>query len=263
MIFRAESAEVICSHQKSVTNIFPREGWYEQDPMEIIDVVKECIEMAVKKLIELGGEPSDIKAIGITNQRETTVVWDRESGKRNVHIWKHQVQSLIPGQPLHNCIIWSDIRNTSTVDQLLDKVPNNTRNKNYLKPLCGLPLSTYFSAVKLKWLLDNSQQVQLFVRDGREIMFGNIDTWLIWNLTKGIHVTDVTNASRTMLMNLETLQWDPILRNFFDIPECVLLPEIKSSSEVYGYMVEGVLKGIPLAGRIVTLKLPLIHRNIF
>lgn len=231
MIFRAESTEVICSHQKSVTNIFPREGWYEQDPVEIINVVKECMEMAVKKLIELGGDPMDIKAIGITNQRETTVVWDPESG-----------------EPLHNCIIWSDIRNTSTVDQLLDKVPNNTRNKNYLKPLCGLPLSTYFSAVKLKWLLDNSQQVQLAVRNDKKIMFGNIDTWLIWNLTKGVHVTDVTNASRTMLMNLETLQWDKTLKKFFEIPECVLLPEIKSSSEVYGHVVDGILRGVPIAG---------------
>lgn len=134
------------------------------------------------------------------------------------------------------------------MDQLLNKVPNNTRNKNYLKPLCGLPLSTYFSAVKLKWLLENSQQVQLSVRDGREIMFGNIDTWLIWNLTNEVYVTDVTNASRTMLMNLETLKWDPILRNFFEIPECVSLPEIRSSSEVYGHMVDGILRGIPLAG---------------
>ncbi|KAG5667516.1 hypothetical protein PVAND_015495 [Polypedilum vanderplanki] len=231
IIFKAETTEIVTSHQKSVTNIFPREGWYEQDPLEIISVVKECIEKAVEKLIALGGSASDIKAVGITNQRESTVVWDPETG-----------------EPFYNCIIWSDIRTTSTVDQLLEKVPNKTRNKNYLKPLCGLPLSTYFSAVKLKWLLDNAQSVQAAVRNEKQVMFGTIDTWLIWNLTDRMHVTDVTNASRTMLMNLETLEWDPILKKFFDIPDCIELPTIKSSSEIYGNIVDGSLKGIPIAG---------------
>ncbi|CAG9811996.1 unnamed protein product [Chironomus riparius] len=231
IIFRAESTEIIASHQKSVTNIFPCEGWYEQDPMEIINVVRDCIEKAVEQLIELGGHPSDIKAVGITNQRESTIVWDPESG-----------------QPLYNCIIWSDIRTTSTVDYLLDKVPNKTRNKNYLKPLCGLPLSTYFSAVKLKWLLDNAQTVQAYVRNNKQMMFGTIDTWIMWNLTDQMHVTDVTNASRTMLMNLETLEWDPILKKFFDIPPNVVLPAIKSSSEIYGNIINGALKGIPISG---------------
>ena len=230
LIFRAESSEIIASHQKAVTNIFPREGWYEQDPKEILNVVIDCIEGACQKLKELGGDPSDIVAIGITNQRETTIVWDSESG-----------------EPLHNAIIWSDIRTISTVDQLLEKVPNNTKNKNYLKPLCGLPLSTYFSAVKLKWLLDNAPRVKSAVKTESKIMFGTVDTWLIWNLTGGVHVTDVTNASRTMLMNLETLEWDPILKEFFDIPENVVLPTIKSSSEVYGLMATGVLKDVPLS----------------
>lgn len=214
-----------------MTNIFPREGWFEQDPLEIIEAVRECIEKSVEKLIELGGSPSDIKAVGITNQRESTVVWDGESG-----------------EPLYNCIIWSDIRTTSTVDQLLDKVPSHTRNKNYLKPLCGLPLSTYFSAVKLKWLLDNAQPVQAAVRHDKQVLFGTIDTWLMWNLTDRMFVTDVTNASRTMLMNLETLEWDPILRKFFEIPPQVELPAIKSSSEVYGNIVSGSLRGIPISG---------------
>lgn len=214
-----------------MTNIFPSEGWYEQDPVEILQVVKECIEQAVDKLIKLGGDPADICSIGITNQRESTIVWDGETG-----------------DPLYNAIIWSDIRTTSTVDQLLEKVPNNTKNKNYLKPLCGLPLSTYFSAVKLKWLLDNAPSVKSFIKNDKEIMFGTIDTWLIWNLTGGVHVTDVTNASRTMLMNLETLEWDPILKDFFSIPDNVILPAIKSSSEVYGHMQDGILQNIPVAG---------------
>lgn len=230
LIFRAESSEIIASHQKAVTNIFPREGWFEQDPMEILRVVEECIEKAAEKLIELGGSVDDIVAIGITNQRETTIVWDPETG-----------------EPLHNAIIWSDIRTISTVEQLLEKVPNNTKNKNYLKPLCGVPLSTYFSAVKLKWLLDNAPRVKSTVKSGDKLMFGTVDTWLIWNLT-GVHVTDVTNASRTMLMNLETLEWDPILKDFFEIPKTVILPAIKSSSEIYGYMKDGALKDVPIAG---------------
>lgn len=250
MIFKAQTTEVICSHQKSVTNIFPREGWYEQDPVEIINVVRECMEIAVQKLIDLGGDVRDIKAVGITNQRESTVVWDPESGES---FFKYLVQvknkMFFIGNPLHNCIIWSDIRNTSTVDQLLAKVPNKTHNKNYLKPLCGLPLSTYFSAVKLRWLLDNSQQVQLAIRNDKKIMFGTIDSWLIWNLTNGVHATDVTNASRTMLMNLETLQWDPILKRFFDIPENVSLPKIKASSEIYGEIHDGALKNVPISGK--------------
>jgi glycerol kinase len=212
--------------------------------LEIISVVKECIDRAVEKLIELGGSPSDIKAIGITNQRESTIVWDAETG-----------------EPLHNCIIWSDIRNTSTVEQLLDKVPNNTRNKNYLKPLCGLPLSTYFSAVKLRWLLDNAQSVQSAIRGDKKVLFGTIDTWIIWNLTNKVHVTDVTNASRTMLMNLENLEWDPILKKFFDIPENIVLPSIKSSSEVYGEVADGILKGTPISGCLGDQQAALVGQN--
>lgn len=227
-----------------MTNIFPKEGWYEQDPTEILDVVKECIEKAVDKLVELGGEAADIVAIGITNQRETTIVWNAETG-----------------EPLYSAIIWSDIRTISTVDQLLEKVPNNTKNKNYLKPLCGLPLSTYFSAVKLKWLLDNAPRVKSHIKAGGKLMFGTVDTWLIWNLTGGVHVTDVTNASRTMLMNLETLEWDPILKDFFELPENVILPDIKSSSEVYGYMQSGALKNVPISGCLGDQQAALVGQN--
>jgi glycerol kinase len=194
--------------------------------------VQECIEKAVEKLVKLGGSASDIVAIGITNQRESTIVWDAATG-----------------EPMHNAIIWSDIRTIPTVDQLLEKVPNQTKNKNYLKPLCGLPISTYFSAVKLRWLLDNAPRVKSLVKNDGKLMFGTIDTWLIWNLTGCTeHVTDVTNASRTMLMNLESLAWDPILKDFFDVPDNVILPTIKSSSEVYGKMADGSLKGVPISG---------------
>lgn len=138
-----------------------------------------------------------------------------------------------------------DIRTTAIIDELVSTVPNE--DKDFLKPLCGLPLSPYFSALKLKWLLDNKPQIRLAANENR-CLFGTVDTWIMWNLTKGVqHVTDVTNASRTMLMNLKTLKWDPVLTNFFGIPESVL-PSIRSSSEIYGHVQEGPLRGIPISG---------------
>lgn len=134
--------------------------------------------------------------------------------------------------------------------RFLFSVPNKTRNKNYLKPLCGLPLSPYFSGVKIKWLQENIPEIKKSMAAGT-CMFGTIDSWLIWNLTGGIeggvHVTDVTNASRTMLMNIDNLKWDPVLINFFDIPSSIL-PQIRSSSEVYGSISYGSLKGVKIAG---------------
>ncbi|XP_041774038.1 glycerol kinase [Anopheles merus] len=234
LLFRAETAEVVCFHQKELRLICPQEGWVEQDPHEILSVVYECIERTLEKLVELGGNPqTDIVAIGVTNQRETTIVWDRTTG-----------------EPLYNAIVWQDMRTSSTVDQLLETVPNKTKNKNYLKPLCGLPLSPYFSAVKLRWLLDNVPKVKAAVRGG-SCLFGTVDTWLIWNLTGGpdggAHVTDVSNASRTMLMNIETLKYDKALMKFFDVP-LEILPTIRSSSEVYGLIKFRPLQHIPLAG---------------
>ncbi|XP_053677169.1 glycerol kinase [Anopheles nili] len=234
LLFRAETAEVVCFHQKELRQSYPQEGWVEQDPNEILNVVYECIERTLEKLIELGGNPAtDIVAIGVTNQRETTIVWDRTTG-----------------EPLYNAIVWLDMRTSSTVEQLLETVPNKTKNKNYLKPLCGLPLSPYFSAVKLRWLIDNVPKVKAAIRSGN-CLFGTVDSWLIWNLTGGpnggVHVTDVSNASRTMLMNIETLQYDKTLGKFFDVP-LEILPEIRSSSEVYGLVRFKPLQGIPLAG---------------
>ncbi|XP_055701543.1 glycerol kinase [Phlebotomus papatasi] len=233
ILFKVETSEVVCYHQKEIRQIYPQEGWVEQDPNEILEAVQECLERTVEKLRELGGQKEDIVALGVTNQRETTVVWNKKDGR-----------------PLHNAIVWLDMRTSATVDELLDKVPNKTRNKNYLKPLCGLPLSPYFSAVKLRWLIENVARVREAVKAGN-CLFGTIDTWLLWNLTGGVqggqHVTDVTNASRTMLMNIETLRWDAKLCSFFEIPTTVL-PEIRSSCEVYGHMASGVLKGVPLSG---------------
>ncbi|GJQ79658.1 hypothetical protein Trydic_g5814 [Trypoxylus dichotomus] len=233
ILFQAETSKTIASHQIELTKIFPQEGWVEQNPLEILNAVYECISKTIEKFQDDGGQLKDVVAVGVTNQRESTIVWDK-----------------ITGQPLHNSIVWLDMRTTSTVDQLLDTVPNKTRNKNYLKPLCGLPLSPYFSGVKLKWLYDNDVKIKKAMNSGR-CLFGTVDTWLIWNLTGGVnggvHVTDVSNASRTMLMNIESLKWDPVLINFFNIPQSVL-PIIKSSSEVYGVISDGALKGIPLSG---------------
>ncbi|XP_063910041.1 glycerol kinase 2 [Zophobas morio] len=233
ILFKAGSADVVAAHQKELSTSFPQEGWVEQDPLEILEIVKTCIEATIDKLIALGGSVNDIVAVGVTNQRESTIVWDKTTG-----------------EPLYNSIVWRDMRTSTTVDQLLDKVPNKTRNKNYLKPLCGLPMSPYFSAAKVKWLQDNVPKVKKAMVAGN-CLFGTVDSWLIWNLTGGkdggVHVTDVTNASRTMLMNIDTLKWDPVLLNFFELPSSIL-PKIKSSAEVYGYVKEGSLRSVPIAG---------------
>ncbi|KZC05532.1 PREDICTED: glycerol kinase-like [Dufourea novaeangliae] len=231
LVFAANTAEVLTYHQVSISQSHPKEGWVEQDPMEILRAVRECLHQTIFNLKQLTIDPSDIVAIGVTNQRETTVVWDS-----------------VTGEPLYNAIVWMDMRTTSVVDDILKKIRN--QNKNYLKPLCGLPISPYFSALKLKWLLQNVPSVREAL-DTERCMCGTIDSWLIWNLTGGtnfgVHATDVTNASRTMLMNITTLKWDPTLLQFFSIPP-EILPEIRSSSEIYGYIQDDILAGVPISG---------------
>lgn len=231
LVFAAETAEVLTYHQIPISQTYPKEGWVEQDPIEILNAVRECLRQTVFNLEQLTIDPTDIVAIGITNQRETTVVWDS-----------------VTGRPLYNAIVWMDMRTTSIIDDMLKGIWN--QNKNYLKSLCGLPISPYFSALKLKWLLENVPEVQEALAKN-QCMFGTIDTWLIWNLTGGVnggvHTTDVTNASRTMLMNIRTLQWDPKLLSFFQIPPSIL-PQIRSSSEIYGYIQDDILHGVPISG---------------
>ncbi|XP_056351441.1 glycerol kinase isoform X2 [Oenanthe melanoleuca] len=231
LVFNAETAELLSHHQVEIKQEFPREGWVEQDPMEILNSVYECVEKTCEKMKELNIDISNIRAIGVTNQRETTVVWDKTTG-----------------EPLYNAIVWLDLRTQSTVEHLLDKIPG--RNKSFSKFKTGLPLSTYFSAVKLRWLLDNVEEIKQAVEEQRA-MFGTIDSWLIWSLTGGkdggIHCTDVTNASRTMLFNIHSLEWDPELCQFFDIP-MEILPTVRSSSEIYGVMESGALTGVPISG---------------
>ncbi|XP_067931200.1 glycerol kinase-like isoform X2 [Watersipora subatra] len=231
LVFDSKTAEVVTYHQVEIKQFYPEQGWCDEDPLEILDSVKLCIEKAVDNLTELNINPKSIKAIGVTNQRETTVVWDKVTGK-----------------PLYNAIVWLDGRTTKTVSTLVQKTP--TQTSTYWQSRCGLPITTYFSGSKLRWLLDNVPEVETAARQGR-CMFGTVDSWLIWNLTggldNGVFATDVTNASRTMLMNIETLAWDDELIRFFEV-EHVLLPEIRSSAEIYGKLADGPLKGLPISG---------------
>ncbi|RWS03470.1 glycerol kinase 3-like protein [Dinothrombium tinctorium] len=228
LVFAANSGELITYHQVEIRNICVEEEWVEQDPNEIINSVVETIEKAVEKLHLLGIDVNSIKAIGLCNQRETTVVWDRETGKA-----------------LHNAIVWLDNRTKSIVDSILDRIPD--RNINIFKYKTGLPISTYFSALKLKWLFENVEIVERKCKEGK-LMFGTVDSWVLWNLTKN-HLIDVSNASRTFLMDIESLQWDEELCDFFQVPMSIL-PKIVPSSGEFGVIQEGALHGIPITGVI-------------
>ena len=208
MIFDADG-KVVGQHQLEHRQILPQAGWVEHDAAEIWDRTKEVISAALKQADILG---SDLAAIGITNQRETTVAWD-----------------VTTGRPLHNAIVWQDTR---TADYLADFSPEISKAISHKS---GLPIAPYFAGSKMHWLIENSSEVKSAIAEGTA-RFGTVDSWLLWNLSGGVqggvHFTDVTNASRTLLMNLETLQWDDELLGYFEIPRAVL-PEIKSSSEIY------------------------------
>jgi glycerol kinase len=223
MIFD-HSGGVVGIDQKEHEQIYPKPGWVEHDALEIWTRCQEVIKGALQKT---GLKASDLAAVGITNQRETAVVWDKKTGK-----------------PVHNAIVWQDTR-TDTICNELAKDGGQDR----FRAKVGLPLATYFSGPKVKWLLENVEGLRAKAEAG-DLAFGNIDTWCLWNLTGGVdgglHITDVTNASRTMLMNLETLDWDPEILKIMGIPKA-MLPQIRPSSEVYGKCV-GELAGIPVAG---------------
>lgn len=212
---------VIAVDQKEHKQIYPKPGWVEHDPLEIWERTQEVMNGALDK----GGvSGEDISAIGITNQRETTLVWERSTGK-----------------PIYNAIVWQDTRTDGLINEL-----EKDGGQDRFRLKTGLPLATYFSGPKLKWILDNVGGARTKAEKG-DLLFGTIDTWLIWNLT-GQHVTDVTNASRTMLMNINTLEWDDEMLRVLSIPRAVL-PEIRSSSEIYGYINDrGGGGSIPLSG---------------
>jgi glycerol kinase len=213
------AGDVVSVEQKEHQQIYPKPGWVEHDPLEIWSRTRDVMAGALSKD---GIDPQEIAAIGVTNQRETTVVWDKNTG-----------------QPVYNAIVWQDTR-TDEVCNELAKVGGQDR----LRAKTGLPLATYFSGPKIKWILDNVPGARQKAENG-DLLFGNMDTWLIWNLT-GEHVTDVTNASRTLLMNLSTLDWDEEILSLLGVPRA-LLPKIRSSSEIYG-AAKGALEGIPVAG---------------
>ncbi len=238
MIFDHAGA-VVGIDQKEHEQIYPKPGWVEHDANEIWTRSVEVIRGALAKT---GVAASALAAVGVTNQRETTVVWDRRSGK-----------------PIHNAIVWQDTRTADICNELA-----RDGGQDRLRPKVGLPLATYFSGPKVKWILENVEGARAKAEAG-DLLFGNIDTWCIWNLTGGasggVHVTDVSNASRTMLMNLETLDWDPEILKLMGIPRS-MLPTIKASSEVYGTAV-GDLAGIPVAGDLGDQQAALFGQTCF
>lgn len=260
IIFDASTLHEVVSHQIEHEQYHPEPGWSEHEPMEIIEKTKRCMVEALEKLISrlektAGEEEEDTNdtknvdvtqmfelcAIGVTNQRETTVVWDSETG-----------------EPLYRAIVWNDMRTSELVDRIIHENVKSSHSEsrlnlqdeevisrrslaehNFLQRECGLPLSTYFSGTKLRWMIENVDRVKQAMHNKR-CMFGTVDTWLIWNLTGGVnggkYVTDVTNASRTMLMNLETMKWDDRLKSVFKVPldDSIRFPEIRSNSEHFG-----------------------------
>jgi len=221
MIFD-ESGKVVASAQEEHTQILPQAGWVEHDALEIWLKVSNVIAAALKSA-GLGGK--DLSAIGITNQRETTVAWDGTTGK-----------------PLYNAIVWQDTRGQVVLDTF------NDEQKSLITHRTGLAIAPYFSGSKISWLLRNVPEVTKAAESGT-LKIGTIDSWLVWNLTKKVHITDVTNASRTLLMNLETLAWDQELLKIFGVPEDSL-PSIKSSSEIYAHTTsDGIFSAeVPIAG---------------
>ena len=214
------AGRILSCAQREHRQIYQKPGWVEHDPSEIWQRTREVIDEGMR---QSGLRGQDLAAVGISNQRETTVLWDRTTG-----------------EPVANAIVWQDTR----VEAQVAKLEQET-GSDFFRSKTGLPLSTYFSSLKIAWLLENVPGLRSKAQSG-DILFGNVDAYLAWRLT-GIHVTDVTNASRTQLMNLQTLAWDADLLHAFNIPSTIL-PRIASSSEVYGEITDGILKGIPLAG---------------
>ncbi|MFD1713271.1 glycerol kinase GlpK [Amnibacterium flavum] len=220
------SGSIVSVGQKEHEQIFPKAGWVEHDPAEIWANTREVIGQALSKA---DITRHDVKGVGITNQRETTVVWDKNTG-----------------EPVYNAIVWQDTRTQSIVDRFA-----TDGGVERFKDTVGLPLSTYFAGTKIVWILENVDGAREKAEAG-DLLFGTTDTWVLWNLTGGtdggVHVTDVTNASRTLFMDLKTLQWDDSILEVFGVPKS-MLPEIKSSSEVYGTVESSnLLREVPIAG---------------
>jgi glycerol kinase len=229
--------QVASLDQKEHEQIYPKPGWVEHDPMEIWQRTQEVIRAGLDKI-----KADDIAAVGVTNQRETTVVWERSTG-----------------QPVYNAIVWQDTRTDEICNQLA-----SDGGQDRFRAQTGLPIATYFSGPKIKWILDNVDGARDKAQNG-DLLFGNIDTFVIWQLTGGtdggVHVTDVTNASRTMMMDLQTLDWDEEILGILDVPRS-MLPEIRASSEVYGEA-KGDLAGISVAGDLGDQQAALFGQTCF
>jgi len=239
MVFDADG-RIVSVAQKEHRQIYPRPGWVEHDPAEIIAATNTVADEAVRRA---GVSPADLAAVGITNQRETAIVWDRKTG-----------------QAIANAIVWQDTRVAEDVVRY-----SAAGGQNRFREATGLPLSTYFSSLKARWLLENVTGAKERAAAG-DLLFGTVDSFLVWHLTGGskggVHVTDVTNASRTQFLNLKTLQWDPRLTGAFGIPTN-MLPTVKSSSEVYGEAASPALKGIPIAGILGDQQAALVGQTCF
>jgi glycerol kinase len=229
------AGKIVGSNQQEHQQIYPQPGWVEHNP----DEIWERTQSVIKKTLQTSNiVAKDIAAIGITNQRETALVWNKQTGK-----------------PYGNAIVWQDTRTREICDRL-----SEIGGKDRFRSKCGLPLATYFSGPKIKWMLDNIPGLREAAIRG-DAIFGNIDTFLIWHLTGGIHITDVTNASRTMLMNLQTLDWDAETLEIMEIPR-QMLPEIRPSSQVFG-MAKGVLEGVPIAAALGDQQAALVGQTCF
>ena len=234
------SGRAVATAQKEHEQIYPQPGWVEHDAEEIWRRTRDVITEAMQ---QRGLRPTDIAAIGIANQRETTVVWNRKTGK-----------------PVANALVWQDTRVSDYVSDLA-----RDGGQDRFRAKTGLPLATYFSGLKIRWLLEHVVDVREQAETG-DVLFGNVDTFLLWNLTGGpdggVHVTDVTNASRTQLMNLERLSWDKQLLKEFGVPQ-EMLPKIRSSSEVYGLATHEAVKGVPIAGILGDQQAALVGQSCF
>jgi glycerol kinase len=239
MVFNRQG-DVVASAQQEHRQIYPQAGWVEHVAADILASTYAVIEEA---LVSSGVTPQQIAAIGITNQRETAVVWDRKTG-----------------EAVYNAVVWQDTRVAETVTQLASR-----GGQDRFRSITGLPLSTYFSGLKIAWILDHVPGARVRAEAG-ELLFGNIDTWLLWNLTGGpsggLHATDVTNASRTQLMNLDTLAWDPVMLAALNVPAAIL-PEIRSSSEYFADMSGTSLAGIPICGLLGDQHAALVGQTCF
>jgi glycerol kinase len=229
-----QAGNIVAVDQREHRQIYPKPGWVEHDALEIWENTQGVVRGALDRS---EAEAGDIAAIGITNQRETALVWERATGR-----------------PVFNAIVWQDTRTDSICNELA-----KDGGQNRFQSRTGLPLATYFSGPKIKWILDNIPGTRQRAEKG-ELLFGNMDTWVLWNLT-GTHVTDVTNASRTLLMDLKTLDWDDEILRILDIPR-LMLPEIRSSSELYGNA-KGGLGGVPVAGDLGDQQAALFGQTCF